>query len=175
MVMEALAFVWHLVRMPIWIRPVQCIWNILSTCFIYIGHRKQLFSSVLPCMNLTWAKKNIKIRMPSSRLGTHTVPSAAVATGGGGGEAVSQHALGKEMCIPACTGQGVCIPACTGQGVCIPACTGQAVCIPACTGQRGCLSRDVFLGVSAWGCLPQCMLGYTPPPLWREWQTPVKT
>ena len=43
-------------------------------------------------------------------------------TAQGGGGSVSQHALGRGVCIPACTGQGVCIPACTWQGVCIPAC-----------------------------------------------------
>ena len=34
------------------------------------------------------------------------VPSAAVAAGG----SVSQHALGKGVCIQACTGQGGCLP-----------------------------------------------------------------
>ena len=38
---------------------------------------------------------------------------------GGGclpGGGVSQHALGRGVCIPACTGEGGCIPACTGKG-----------------------------------------------------------
>ena len=56
------------------------------------------------------------------------------------GGCVSQHALGRGVCIPACTGQGVVCPG-------------------------GCLNRRVSArGVSAEGmCLPQCMLGYTHP------------
>ena len=42
------------------------------------------------------------------------VPSAAVAAGEGG--YVSQHALGREVCIPACTGQGIL----SGGGGCLP-------------------------------------------------------
>ena len=131
-----------------------------------------------------------------TRMHSNGLPTAHLLT-------VSQHALGRGVCIPACTGQGVCIPACTGQGVYIPACTGQGgvhpsmhwagvcvsqhalgreVCIPACTGQgvsagRGSAQGGVCLGVSAQGDVWQ-----TPPrpeadtPCEQnDWQTGVKT
>ena len=45
---------------------------------------------------------------------------------------ISQYALCRGVCIPACTGRG-CIPACTGWG-----------CIPACTEQGGCISKHAL-------------------------------
>ena len=78
------------------------------------------------------------------------VPSGAVADGVGG--RVSQHALGRGMCIPACIGQGVVCPGYLPGSVC----------------PGGCLATgDVSAGgVSAQG-------GVCHPPVDRM-QTPVK-
>ena len=53
-------------------------------------------------------------------------------------------------------------------GVCIPACTGQGV-----VSAGGVCPGGVCQMVSAWRCLPQCMLGYTPPPVNRMTDTQV--
>ena len=84
-------------------------------------------------------------RRHSSRM--HTIHSSGY--GGGGYPSmhwaegcVSQHALGRRVCIPACTGQG---------GM-----------YPTMHWARGCVSHHALGG----GCLPggaQCMLGYTSP------------
>ena len=110
---------------------------------------------------------------------------------------VSQHALGRGVCIPACTGQwGVsqhaldrgCLPrgsVCPGgvsaqRGVCLE---GWGVCLGVSVqgeGGWGCLLRGCLpRGVSAWGegmgVFAQGVSATHPLPPWTEWQTPVKT
>ena len=93
-------------------------------------------------------------------------------------EGVSQHALDRGVCFPACTGQGVSTQGVSAQGVsahwgCLP----QWVCLPRRCLPRGCLPRGVCPGVSAQGGV--CLLGvsarHPPQPCEQnDWQTPVK-
>ena len=113
----------------------------------------------MSCTVIDWdLVENTFIAKTPSRM--RTIRSSGCWWGGGG------------VCIPACLlGSGVCIPACTGQGVLSQHVLGRGCRIPKCTGHGGCLPRGVSAqGVSArggmsacgGGCLPQCMLGYTP-------------
>ena len=67
-----------------------------------------------------------------------------------------------------------CLPedVCPG-GVCLGGCQPWGVCPEGLSAQKGCLPMGCAKGVYPsmhWtgGCLPQCMLGWTPPPLWTE-------
>ena len=88
------------------------------------------------------------------------VLSAAVADGGAG-VYPSMHWAGECVCPRGCLPRG---------GVCL------GRCLPVGCLLRGCLLRGGVCGGSGLGVVSaQYMLGYTPHPLWTEWQMPVKT